>query len=108
MKTTIVYFANDAKQAVVTPALRQWDYGQRILVHGLELPAEYTVHIGFAGDAVFEEYQCSGTGIVMPDKYLEAGKEIMIIIYLTGDDTGNTSYLIRCPVRKRAKPAKEE
>ena len=108
MKTTSVYFANDAKQAVVTPALWQWDYGQQIIVHGLNLPASYTVHIGFTGNETLEVYQCRNNAITIPDRYLETGNEILIFICLADDSTENTSYLIRCPVRKRAKPTNEE
>lgn len=108
MKTSVVYFANDAKQAVVVPSLWQWDYGQQILVRGLELPASYKVHIGFAGDDMLAEYPCGNDTITIPDKYLEAGKEILIFVCLADDSTWNTSYLIRCPVKKRAKPTNEE
>lgn len=104
MKTSIVYFANDARQATVTPALWQWDFGHKILAHGLNLPADYEIHIGFAGDMELEVINGDDTGIAIPSKYLEAGKEILMFIYLKDDGGGATSYLIRCPVRKRAKP----
>ena len=88
--------------------LYQYDYGQKIKIFGLKLPAYYEVHFSNyeRGDATI--VLASSDEFEIPDMYLQSGRDIYIWIYLhTGDNDGETEYQIIIPVIKRAKPTDE-
>lgn len=94
---------------IVSSPLYQYDYGQKVQVFGLDLPAHYEVH--------FSNYERGDATVVLgslnefdiPDVYLQSGLDIYIWIYLhTGNDDGETEYQITIPVIKRAKPSNNE
>lgn len=94
---------------IVSSPLYQYDYGQKVRILGLDLPAYYEVHVSNyeRGDAT--TVLASSNEFDIPDMYLQSGRDVYIWIYLhTGDSDGETEYQITIPVLKRAKPTDEE
>lgn len=99
---------------VRTTAVNQYDYGDRLQIHGLKLPAAVEVHfsltekdgaavprIGVTKDGV--------TAVAIPDSLLEnsdatADYSIYAWVYLSDSESGHTEYKITIPVCARAKP----
>lgn len=93
-----------------TDRIFQWDYGQILIIVGLELPDVFEVHfsnqnkVGLAKPQVAMDYQ-----VEIPDEYLTTGQNIYAWIFLhTGEDDGETEYSITIPVTARPKPIDEE
>lgn len=87
----------------VTEALWQYDYGQVLQIEGLELPESYEVHFGNEPNG--ESTTSIGTreGVDIPDIYLKDGRSVYAWIYLhTGENDGETVYMIEIPVHKRS------
>lgn len=94
---------------IVSSPLYQYDYGQKVRIFGLNLPAHYEVHFSNyeRGDAT--TVLASSNEFDIPDMYLQSGRDVYIWIYLhAGNDDGETEYQITIPVLKRAKPTDEE
>lgn len=94
---------------IVSSPLYQYDYGQKVKIFGLDLPAHYEVHFSNyeRGDAT--TVLASLNEFDIPDMYLQSGRDVYIWIYLhIGNDDGETEYQITIPVIKRAKPSDEE
>ena len=94
---------------IVSSPLYQYDYGQKVRIFGLDLPAHYEVHFSNyeRGDAT--TVLASLNEFDIPDTYLQSGRDVYIWIYLhAGNDDGETEYQITIPVLKRAKPIDEE
>lgn len=92
-----------------TAPLYQYDYGQKLVFDGFDLPDAFEVHFsnGLAEDATTQIGADNAVNI--PDAYLLTGKNISAWIYLhTGNDDGETTYFIEIPVTERAKPSKIE
>lgn len=95
-------------QITSTP-LYQYDYGQKVKIFGLDLPAHYEVHFSNyeRGDATV--IMASSNEFDIPDTYFQNGRDIYIWIYLhAGKSDGETEYQITIPIIKRAKPTDEE
>ena len=98
----------DGVNIVTAHGLTQWDYGQKLEIHGLALPASFQVH--FSCKKSNEAIVRLGTTIngvgstVIPDSILEQDTEIRAWIYLIGDGTGETIKLIQLPLTVRPKP----
>ena len=98
----------DGVNIVTAHGLTQWDYGQKLEIHGLALPASFQVH--FSCKKSNEAIVRLGTTIngvgstVIPDSILEQDTEIRAWIYLVGDGTGETIKLIQLPLTVRPKP----
>lgn len=104
MNTTTVRFTN-GQTAVAMTRLWQYDYGQRLIIEGLDLPTAYEVHFCNAGDSETKPQIGDADGVIIPDEYLENPKDILAYIYLhTGLDDGETEYKITILVRGRQKP----
>ena len=94
---------------IVSSPLYQYDYGQKVRIFGLNLPAHYEVHFSNyeRGDAT--TVLASSNEFNIPDMYLQSGRDVYIWIYLhAGNNDGETEYQITIPVIKRAKPTDEE
>lgn len=94
---------------IVSNPLYQYDYGQKVQIFGLDLPAYYEVHFSNyeRGDAT--TVLASLNEFDIPDIYLQSGRDVYIWIYLhAGNSDGETEYQITVPVLKRAKPTDEE
>ena len=92
----------------------QWDYGKTLRIQGLTLPPAVEIHfsltesggeapkrVGTTKDGV--------TDVVIPESMLENGGisvdyNIFAFIYLTDEESGETTYKIIIPVRSRPKP----
>ena len=94
---------------IVSSPLYQYDYGQKVRIFGLDLPAHYEVHFSNyeRGDAT--TVLASSNEFNIPDMYLQSGRDVYVWIYLhAGNNDGETEYQITIPVIKRAKPTDEE
>lgn len=91
---------------ITTRMLRQYDYGIRLVLTGVNLPNAYEVHFsnkkhGGNAKAVLGD----ASGVLIPDEYLLTGEPIFAWVYLhTGQDDGESVYLIEIPVEKRPAP----
>lgn len=109
MNDNILKVSFGGNKEVTSNPLWQYDYGQTLVIRGLDLPALYEVHFGQSktGNAV----TVIGTdeGVSIPDALLETAGEFFAWIYLhTGEADGETEYQIKIPVKERAKPTHEE
>lgn len=89
-----------------TAPLYQYDYGQKLVFDGFDLPAAFEVHFsnGLAEDTTTQIG--ADNAVDIPDAYLLTGKNISAWIYLhTDNDDGETTYFIEIPVTERAKPS---
>lgn len=85
--------------------LWQYDYGQVLILDGLELPAAYEVH--FAADESGNSVTQIGgeNGVSIPDSLLQTGNPIHAWLYLhAGENDGETEVHGVIPVIRRAKP----
>lgn len=107
--SNIIKISFKGKTQVYSSPLYQYDYGQKVRILDLDLPAYYEVH--------FSNYERGNATTVLaslnefdiPDIYLQSGRDVYIWIYLhTGNNDGETEYQITIPVIKRAKPIDEE
>lgn len=113
MKIVNAIFGEE-QTSVRTTAVNQYDYGDRLQIHGLKLPAAVEIHfaltekdgaavprIGVTKDGV--------TDVAIPDSFLENGDatadySIYAWVYLSDSESGHTEYKITIPVCARAKP----
>jgi len=90
--------------------LVQYDYGQILKIHGIELPTAYEVHFsndetkGYTTTSIGDE-----DGVLVPDEYLRTGRTVHAWIYLhEGLEDGSTEYYIMIPVMRRSEPTNME
>ena len=88
--------------------LHQWDYGQKLEIHGLGLPAMIEVHfaclnmaeahvrIGTTADGV--------TTVAIPDGCLEHDTPLRAWVYVVDATSGRTEKTIMLPIQARTKP----
>lgn len=89
--------------------LWQYDYGQRLIISGVELPPAYEVHFANAENGTSKTVIGDDTGADIPDEFLLTGDRIHVWIYLhNGEDDGETVYHGIINVVKRAKPTDAE
>ena len=92
-----------------TDELWQYDHGQILKFDGLDLPDAYEVHFSnqpLTGETITQ----IGTadGVTIPDQFLQSGKVVYAWVYLhTGEDDGETEYMVTIPVSKRPEPSNE-
>lgn len=98
----------DGVNIVTAHGLTQWDYGQKLEIHGLALPSSFQVHFSCKkSDEAIVRLGTTINGVgstVIPDSILEQDTEIRAWIYLIGDGTGETIKLIQLPLTARPKP----
>ena len=85
--------------------LFQYDYGQRIVFGGVDLPTAYEVH--FSNQKMGKSVTMIGdvTGVDIPDAMLLTGQDVHVWLYLhQGETDGETVYYARIAVQGRAKP----
>lgn len=101
MTTNIIDVTFGSERKARTEALFQYDYGQILNITDLELPAEF--EIDFSNDKlVSETYLGNNNQVTIPAKYLETSGSINAFIFLhTGEDDGETEYIIHIPVKAR-------
>ena len=106
-------FTDNSDYARAT-GLWQWDYGQRLRIEGLKLPAAVEIHFALteqSGDAITRVGTTKDgvTEVVIPDSLLEnqaagATYEIYAWIYLADKTSGKTIKRISVQVKRRPKP----
>ena len=106
-------FTDNSDYARAT-GLWQWDYGQRLRIEGLKLPAAVEIHFALteqSGDAITRVGTTKDgvTEVVIPDSLLEnqaagATYEIYVWIYLVDKTSGETIKRITMQVKSRPKP----
>jgi hypothetical protein len=100
-------FTEGIKELTVS-GLHQWDYGQKLEIHGLALPAMIEVHfaclnmteavvrIGTTADGV--------TTVAIPDGCLEHDTPLRAWVYVVDTASGRTERTIHLPIQARTKP----
>lgn len=91
-------------RATTTP-LYQYDYGQILVLNGIELPSAYEVHFANSINSGTSITQIGNAdGVSIPDELLKNPFDIYAWLYLhTGEDDGETVLVITIPVKQRAK-----
>ena len=93
------------KVTLAAGSLYQYDYGQRLILLGVELPVAYEAH--FSNDTFGNSKTSIGdaSGVDIPDEYLLNGKDIHVWLFLhEGESDGETEYHGVIHVVKRAQP----
>ena len=88
--------------------LHQWDYGQKLEIHGLDLPPAVEIHFAASGDT--EALVRIGftvdkvTTAAIPDTLLEQEKDIRAYVYVSDAEHGETVKTINLPMTRRPRP----
>lgn len=91
-----------------TKALTQYDYGQRLVIDGIELPSNYEVFFSNSERSNATTSIGDSTGVDIPDWVLESGECIFIWVFLhTGSDDGETVATGVIKVNPRSKSVNE-
>lgn len=112
MKNITAFFEDDCYCKV--SGLWQYDYGQTLLVEGLNLPKIVEIHFSLDdknGDSITRIGLTENgiTTVHIPDALLEnndiaSNYNIYAFIYIADSTEGNTEYRITMPVKTRPKP----
>ena len=100
-------FTEGVKELTVS-GLTQWDYGQKLEIHGLALPAMIEVH--FACLNMTEAVPRIGTTVdgvttvAIPDGCLEHDTPLRAWVYVVDTASGKTERTIHLPIQARTKP----
>lgn len=107
---TIIRFIDGSKRYKIEGDLWQYDYGQKLIIEGLDLPDTYEVHFG--NKEVYGSTKTQiGTadGVTIPDEYLISGEPLFVFIFLhDGTDDGETEYKAKIYVKRRPEPSDVE
>lgn len=113
MKIVNAIFGEE-QRSVRSAGVNQYDYGDRLQIHGLKLPTAVEVHFSLSekdGEAVTRigVTKDGVTDVAIPDSFLENGDatadySIYAWVYLSDSGSGHTEYKISIPVLARAKP----
>lgn len=88
---------------IVSKPLYQYDYGQTLKFIDLELPASYEVHFSNYEHGDSTTTVATTNEVAIPDTYLQSGLKIYAWVYLhTGNNDGETEYMVTIPVIERA------
>lgn len=103
-ENAVVAEYSETRQSV-TRALYQYDYGQKLMFEGFDLPDYYEVQFSNSLIGTSKTVIGDPTGASIPDEYLQTGETIFAWVYLHADTKdGATRYQITIPVNRRAKP----
>lgn len=96
-----------ARRKVKTNPLYQYDYGQKLVLKGVDLPMAYEVLFGQDGTEL-KPVIGDENGVNIPDEFLLNGENVKAYVFLhTGEDDGETEYEITIPVNPRPKATDE-
>lgn len=91
-----------------TEPLYQYDYGQKMVLSGIDLPDSYTVHYSRTYHGVAKQAVGGADGVDILDEYLQTPGDLHAWVYVhTGEDDGETEAHIIIPVIARAKATDE-
>lgn len=109
MRDNIVHLALIPGCVRNSPPVYQYDYGQQLILDGLDLPTAYEVHFA-NGEHSESVTQIGGAdGVTIPDMMLTSGAPVHVWLYLhTGTDDGETVLHGMIPVIRRAQPSDME
>lgn len=97
---------------ITVHGLHQWDYGQRIEIHDVDLPGLIEVHFACLGMDEAVVRSCSVVDGVataaVPDLCLEQTTPITAWIYIINGTRGETQKVIHLPIIARTRPAASE
>ena len=86
--------------------LYQYDYGQKLILTGIELPVSYEVHFSNTENGASKTSIGDSTGVMIPDEYLTSGEPVYVWVFLhTGNNDGETEYKGVIYVYKRSRPS---
>lgn len=104
---TIIRFIDGSKRYKIEGDLWQYDYGQKLIIEGLDLPDTYEVHFGNKEVYGSTKTQIGTTdGVTIPDEYLISGEPLFVFIFLhDGTDDGETEYKAKIYVKRRPEPS---
>ena len=106
---TITMRMQDRKLTAVAGDLYQYDYGQRLILEGVQLPVAYEVHFANSAHGKSKTAIGDATGVDIPDEFLLSGGNVYVWLFLhAGEDDGETEYRGMIPVIGRAKPTDTE
>jgi len=90
-------------------AIYQYDYGQRILFTGVELPDAYEVHFSNTNLGASKTRIGTADGCEIPNEFLITGQPLHVWVFLhSGANDGETVYSAVVPVVMRARPDVED
>ena len=95
-------------RSCITEQAYQYDYGQILLIKGVELPSTYEVHFSNSENGKAKTAIGGENGVLIPDEYFTTGDDIFAWVFLhDSEDDGETMYKVRIPVADRAEPSDE-
>lgn len=99
----------DGNNYTEAPGLTQWDYGQVLEIHGLDLPKAVEIH--------FAIYDCPDDAIIrigntvdkitraaIPEKIMEQSQCAVAYVYVSDTQSGETVRTVYMPMTARQKP----
>lgn len=105
MRGNTITLQMSEKSAAHVSGLYQYDYGQRLIISGPELPVAYEVHFSNQERGISKTMIGDSTGVDIPDEYLLTGENIYVWMFLhDGETDGETEYHGVIHVQRRAKP----
>lgn len=106
MRGNIIHMSLSEGRVVYSEPLYQYDYGQKLVLEGVNLPASYEVHFSNFEHGESVTQIADSTGVTIPDMLLTSGQKIFVWVYLHSEETdGETVYKGIIPVNERAKPS---
>ena len=106
MRGNIIHMSLSEGRVSYSESLYQYDYGQKLVLEGVNLPALYEVHFSNFEHGESVTQIGDSTGVTIPDMLLTSGQKIFVWLYLhNGQDDGETVYKGVIPVNERAKPS---
>ena len=89
--------------------LFQYDYGQKLILSGVELPPAYEVHFSNCEYGSSKTSLGDSTGVEIPDEYLLSGEDVHVWLFLHDSESdGETEYHGVIHVQHRAQPTNTE
>lgn len=83
----------------------QYDYGQLLTFPDLELPTAFECHFSNTERGTSVTQIGADNSVTIPDAMFQTGAYIYAWVFLhTGEDDGETEYMVVIPVLKRAQP----
>ena len=107
MSNTITAFFKG--RAGVAESVYQYDYGKILIIDGLSLPATFEVHFTTVSENDAITVIGQNNRVAIPDSCINKTGTVTAYIYLhTGDNDGETEYVIKFAVIRRARPDYDE
>ena len=89
--------------------LFQYDYGQKLVITGIDLPEAYEVHFSNQEHGGSKTVIGNSTGVDISDEYLLSGENVHVWLFLHDSNSdGETEYYGVIHVQRRARPTDAE